>query len=87
MRKDGVGQRMARLTLVEPSLAFHSQVGVLDPIEHEERALDAADFTEGKIQPILLAAGSQLPCFQRTALRPLWGVRRIQGKLLRKTSA
>ena len=32
-----------------PRLAFHQQVGVLDPIEHEARPLDAPNFAKGQV--------------------------------------
>lgn len=51
---------MSRFTLVEACVAFHAQVGVFDPVEHEERALDPADFTQGKVEPVLLAVRSKL---------------------------
>jgi hypothetical protein len=41
-------------------VAFHAQSGSLDPVKHEERAFDPADFTEGKIQPVLLAVCPKL---------------------------
>ena len=41
-------------------MAFPAQVGVLDPVEHEECALDPADFTQSEIQPVLLAVRPKL---------------------------
>ncbi len=58
--KYGPGQRVSRFALVEACMAFHAQVGVFDPVEHEERALDPADFTQGKVEPVLLAVRSKL---------------------------
>jgi len=40
---DGTGQRVARFALVEPEMGAAAEVGVLDPIKREQRALDAAD--------------------------------------------
>ena len=51
---------MPCLSLVKPGLAFHTQFGVLNPVEHEERALDTVDFTEDEIHPVLLPIGFQL---------------------------
>lgn len=55
MGKDGPGQRVARFTFVQARVAFHAQISVLDPVEHEKRAFDPADFTQGKVEPVLLA--------------------------------
>lgn len=60
MGKDGPGQRVPRFALVEACVAFHAQSGVLDPVKHEECAFDPTDFTEGKIQPVLLAVRPKL---------------------------
>ena len=60
MSKYGLGQRVTRFTLVETCVAFHAQVGVLDPVEHEERTFDPTDFTQSEVQPVLLAVRPKL---------------------------
>ena len=61
MCEDGLGQGMARFTLAESCLARHSKFGMFDPLQHEQRALDAADLAEGEVQAVLLPVSAQLP--------------------------
>ena len=49
---DGAGQRVARFALVEPEMGAAAEVGVLDPIKREQRALDAADLAQRLGKPI-----------------------------------
>ena len=57
---DGTGQRVARFALVEPEMGAAAEVGVLDPIKREQRALDAADLAQRLGKPILARIGRQL---------------------------
>lgn len=54
-------QRMMRLTLVEADLYPALHVGVQDPFDHKQRALDAADLPQGDGQVVLAGIGGQLP--------------------------
>jgi hypothetical protein len=51
---------MACFSLVEAGLAGPAQVGLLKPVEREQRPLDAAEFGQRKIQPVLALVGGQL---------------------------
>ncbi len=46
-------QSMMRFSLVEPDLSAALHVGVQHPVDHEQRALDAADFAHGEGKVIL----------------------------------
>ena len=59
--KTALARVMARSLLLRPRLARHTQLGAFDPLQHEQRALDAADLAEGEVQAILLPVGAQLP--------------------------
>ena len=64
----GMGEHRARqcvacvacLALVETRLALHAQLQIFDPVQHEQRALDAPDFPEREVEPVLLALGAEL---------------------------
>jgi hypothetical protein len=57
---DGTGPRVARFALVEPEMGAAAEVGVLDPIKREQRALDAADLARRLRKPILARIDRQL---------------------------
>ena len=51
----GMGEHRARqcvacLALVQTRLALHAQLRIFDPVQHEQRALDAPDFAERKVE-------------------------------------
>jgi hypothetical protein len=56
----GVFQGVMGLALVEANLGTTLHVGIKQPIDDEERALDAADFTQGKCQLMLAWIGCEL---------------------------
>ena len=47
------------LALVETGLALHAQLRAFDPVQHEQRALDAPDLAECEMEPVLLAVGAE----------------------------
>ena len=57
---DGGGEGMACFSLVEAGLAGPAQVGLLKPVEREQRPLNAAEFGQREIQPVLAFVGGQL---------------------------
>ena len=56
----GVFQGVMGLALVETNLGTALHVGIKQPVDDEERALDAADFTQGKCQLVLAWIGCEL---------------------------
>ena len=60
VREDGPGQGVARFAFAEACLARHAQLRAFDPLQHEQRALDAADLAEGEVQAVLLPVSAQL---------------------------
>ena len=69
----GMGEHRARqrvpcLALAQARLTLHAQLRILDPVEHEQRALDVSDFAERGVEPVLLTIGAELAqhrrCFQ-----------------------
>ncbi len=60
MGEEGPSERVTGFTLVEAGLAFHAEVTVFDPVEHEQRSLDPADLAEREIQPVLLPVRAEL---------------------------
>ncbi len=52
---------MVRLALVQAHLCPALQVEIAQPVEHEERALDAADFAQCDGQAVLAGIGGELP--------------------------
>ena len=57
---DGPFQRVMGLALVEADLGTTLQIGVQNPVDHEQRALDAADFSESCRQFVLPWIGGEL---------------------------
>ena len=56
---DGTLERMMGLTFVEPHLRPSLEVGVAQPVEDEDRSLEAADFAQGKCKAVLAGIGRQ----------------------------
>src|SRR3954451_11411879 len=56
---DGTLERMMGLTFVEPHLCPSPEVEVAQPVEDEDRSLDAADFAQGKCKAVLAGIGRQ----------------------------
>lgn len=60
-RADCVGERMTLFALVEPSLAASAKRRIFQPVEHEQSALDLADFLKGDIHLVLPFIGGEFP--------------------------
>src|SRR3546814_613998 len=56
---DGGGKRVPRLAFVETGLTGTSQFRLFKPIEREQSALDTAQFSQCKIQPVLAFVGGK----------------------------
>ena len=53
VKADGAGEGVARFALVELDGRLPPEPRQLEPVEHEQRALDPADFAQGQRQTIL----------------------------------
>ena len=53
VEEDGTSEGVPGLALVEANLDTSAQLRVLHPLQHEERALDAADFAKRRVEAIL----------------------------------
>ena len=60
MEADGPLQRVMCLALVEPYLGAALQIGIQNPVDHEQGAFDAADLAQGRGQFVLPRIGSEL---------------------------
>ena len=60
MEADGPFQRMMRFTLVETDLGPALQIGIQNPVDHEQRALDATDLAQSRGEFVLSRIGSEL---------------------------
>jgi hypothetical protein len=49
----GLGEDVAGLALVEPGVAAPAQLGALQPVEGEERALEPPELAEGQVEAVL----------------------------------
>ena len=54
-------QGMALLALVQPGMAAPAELRAFQPVEHEQRALDAPQFLERQVELVLPAVGGELP--------------------------
>ena len=59
MKADSAGKRVARLALVELDRHLPAECGELEPVEHEQSALDPTDFAQGERQPVLARIGAE----------------------------
>ena len=59
-RADSLSERVALLAFVQSGLAAPTELGAFQPVEHEERALDAAKFLERQIELILALVCGEL---------------------------
>ena len=57
---DGVCQSVPGLSLVQSGLAGAAQIRLFQPVEREQRPLDAAKFAKGKVKLVLPAIGGKL---------------------------
>ncbi len=57
---DSTGKRIPCLALVQPEVGAPAQIRVLDPVEREQRALDASDFPQRLRQTVLARIGREL---------------------------
>ena len=62
---NGVGEKVMRFSLVQSSMAAAAQFRVLQPVECEQRPLDAADFRQREVDPVLAAVGREFLQNQR----------------------
>lgn len=53
------GERVARLSFVEPGLGTPAQVDVAQPVEHEDRAFDPTDLAQRQGKAVLAWIGGQ----------------------------
>nr|BAM13942.1 hypothetical protein [Pseudomonas sp. K-62] len=60
MKEDGPGQAVARLPLVQLVPGRAAQLGVFDPVEHEQRTLHPPDLAQRGRNPILPRMGREL---------------------------
>ena len=61
MEADGAFERVMRLALVEANLGAALQIGIQNPVNHEQRALDATDFPQGCREFVLPWIGREFP--------------------------
>src|SRR5438874_13365234 len=66
---DSAGEGVARFALVEFHGRLPPQSWQLEPVEHEQRALDPSDFAKGQRQAILAGISSQALEEERSADR------------------
>ena len=59
MGKNGFCQSVAGFAFIQARLAFLTQLRVFYPVQHEQSALNSADFTKGQVETVLLAVGSK----------------------------
>lgn len=67
----GAGQRVARFALVQPGMYAAAQLDVLQPVQNEQRALDAAQLAQRHGQAILARIAAELSQHQRGRHRAL----------------
>ena len=60
VEKNGSGQCVAGLALIQSGMNTAAQLDVLQPIQGEQAALDTAQFTERHRQPVLTRVAAQL---------------------------
>lgn len=58
---DDTFQRVKCLALVEPDLGAALQIGIQNPVDHEQRPLDAADLSQGRGQFVRQGIGGEFP--------------------------
>jgi hypothetical protein len=56
---DGADQGVARLAFIQLCRGLAPQARQLEPVEHEQRALDPSDFAQGQRQPVLAGVGAE----------------------------
>ncbi len=64
-------QRVLGLTLVQTDRHAATELGALQPVQHEQRAVDAADLAPPPGQPVLTRVRGQLAQYQRGGRRSL----------------
>jgi len=67
VKADGAGEGIARFALVELDGRLSPESRKLEPVEHEQRALDPTDFAQGQSQPVLARIGAEALEKQRSA--------------------
>ena len=77
-RADCLSESVALLALVQSGLAASTELGAFEPVEHEERALDAAMLLQRQIELVLalyaasffsIAEGATAPAFSEATKR------------------
>ena len=60
VEEHGTGQRVARLALVQPGMHAAAQLDALQPVQDEQRALDATQLAKGDGQAVLARVAAEL---------------------------
>ena len=71
VEEHGASQRVARLALVQPGMHAAAQFHALQPVQDEQRALDAPQLAQGDGQAVLARVAAKLPEHQRGRHRAL----------------
>lgn len=71
VEEDRPGQRVARLALIQPRMDAAAQLHALQPIQNEQRALDAPQLAQGDGQAVLARIAAELAQHQRGRHRAL----------------
>ena len=67
VEEDGASERVAGLTLVEDAAGTASLLGIVEPVEHEQGALDPPDFTQCAGDGVLARIAGELAQHHRCA--------------------
>ena len=71
VEEHGAGQRVARLALVQPGMHAAAQLDALQPVQDEQRALDASQLAQRHSQAVLAGIAAELAQHQRGRHRAL----------------
>ena len=63
MEEHGLGERVARFTLVQAGMTSPAQFGALQPVEHKQCALEPTQFGKREVEPVL--SGETQQAFSR----------------------
>ena len=59
VREDGAGEGVSCLAFAKPRLASLTELGIFEPVEHEQCTFDSADFTKGQMKTVLASIGAE----------------------------
>ncbi len=71
VEEHGAGQRVAGFALVQPGMHAAAQLDALQPVQDEQRALDAPQLAQGHGQAVLAWVAAEFPEHQRSRHRAL----------------